>query len=622
MAETPREGSSSSKEDPPETDVSAAKDERRLAGLALRARTTAIAALAWARTAKVSTLGLVIGGALFLRLLAAQLSVITHPLFVREGHHWRQSFTYGVTWNFAHLTKDLFHPRMFEEFAKSNIVAMEMPIYPYLCAPFVRLFNDSVVPMRAVSWLALLVTVGVLFRWLGEDRASSKDAWCDRAGLLVAFAVSPAVACEFRSAQPDPMSCGLAMMSAWFFTRYARDEQRSDLVGGALLASLAVLTKPVALGVLPALVVFGTWGKGRWLRRGLVVCGALALAVVPHFLWDRHAQDILKNEMNGVIVVSIQHDPKEMLANIKNVGFVREALLHFVPNYAGSWWLVPAFVAGVYRSLAEPRLRRLGVGMMVWLLFYLVELLLFGNRLHSNAYYFVLAPAPVLLLSGIGVGALVRALDNPDRRATLITTRAALVTLLLPVGLYFSNPIDWKSTEHTALALEKNRAVWTNDLGLLLLFGGALFAFAFAAIARPRRTPVWAGAAMLALVLSTAWWASQDALQYLRYYDGASHRPGFSAELGRLRAAIERYSRPRDRVVLDPQEAVYHAYVRRNGFKAADVRTPAAFDRVRARGARLWVQIEPGAGAPPAQGRLLEAGSFYKIYCIAADDCR
>lgn len=589
--------------------------------LLTRAKQLGEAALSFAKESKVTTIGFVIGAALFLRLLAAQLAVLGHPLHVREGHHWRQSFTYSVTWNFAHFTKDIFHPRMFEEFAKSNIVAMEMPLYPYLCAPFVRLFHDSVTPMRVVSWLALLVTVGVLFFWLGEDRAAKKDAWSDRAGLLLAFAVSPGVACEFRSAQPDPMCCALVMLSALFFTRYAKREARSDLVAGGLLAVLAVLTKPVAMGTLPALVVFGTWGSGRWIRRGIVVGLVLALPVACQLLWDRHAQGILKNEMNGLIVISVQHDWKEMLSCIKNVSFIREALLHFLPNYAGSWWLVPAFAAGIYRGLADPRLRRLAVAMIVWLFFYLVELLLFGNRLHSNAYYFVLGPPPVLLLAGLGVGALVRTLDNPDRRAQLVTMRAAVITLLLPAGLYFSAPIDWRSTEFNALALEKNRAVWTNDLGLALLATAILVAFALAAIVRPRRTPWWAGATVLLLVLSSAWWPSQDALQYLRYYDGAKFRSGFDVEVAKLRAAIDRYSRRSDRVVYDPPEYVYYTYARRNAFRAEEARTPAGLDRVRARGARLWLQIEPGAGAPPPQGRLLEAGSFYKVYCIATDGC-
>ena len=595
-----------------------------VAELSALASTTADAARTGARSAKVTAMALAFGIVFFGRMITQSFSVLGHTLHLNEGHHWRQAFTYGVAWNYAHATLDFFHPRMLYEISRSNIVAMEAPIYPYLASFFLRISHDNIWSMRFISWASLVVIVAVLFHWLGEQRATGKEAWADRAGLLVAFSLSPSLV-EFRSVQPDPMAAALAVLAAFFLARYARLDRTKDLVTGAVLAALAVLTKPVALGVIPGLVVLGTYGSGRWIRRGLLVSGALAAALVPHFLWDRWAVHILQTEMDGLIIISIQHDLPDMLRNLKNPGFVREALLHFLPNYSGSWWLVPAIAAGIYRSLADVRLRRLGVSMLVWLAVYLVELIAFGDRLHSNAYYFVLAPAAVLLFAAFGIGAMVDMLDSPNARPKLIATRAGLVALLLlPLGLYFAVPIDWSSVAGSALALERNKAVWMNDLGIALLLAGILVAFGIAAFIRPRRVPVWVGIPLVAAVLATAYWPWQDANQYFRYYEGTAARRGSAPRLEALRAAMKRHSTVGDRVVIDPPELVLFYHVERNGFGPADIQTPAGLENVRRRHGRLYVQFEPGGAPPPrtVPARLLESGANFKIYCLAADDCQ
>ncbi len=595
-----------------------------VAELREHAKATAVAAREGARSAKVTAVAFVLGVYFFGRVLVHTFSVLGHTIHVNEGHHWRQAFTYGVAWNYAHATLDFFHPRMMIELPRSNIVAMEAPIYPYISGFLLRLSHDSVWSMRFLSWLSLITIVGVLFHWLGEMRANAKEAWADRAGLLIAFSLSPSVGVEFRSVQPDPMAAALAVLAAFFLARYARLDRMKDLVIGATLACLAILTKPVALGVIPGLVILGTFGNGRWIRRGLLVSVARALALVPHVLGAKWAAPRLTTEMNGLIVISIQHDPEEMLRNLKNPAYAREALLHFLPNYSGSWWLVPAIAAGIYRSLADVRLRRLGVSMLVWLAVYMIELIAFGDRLHSNAYYFVLAPAAVLLFAGLGLGALIAMLDSPDRRPKLITARAGLIGLvLLPLGLWFSVKVDWASVAHPALALERNKAVWMNDLGIALLLLGVLLAIGVATFLRPRRVPVWAGMPLVLVVLGTAYWPWQDADQYFRYYEGAAFRRGWPPKLEALRAAVDHHSTIEDRVVFDPPEMVYVYHTARNGFPASSVGTPAGLESARKRHARLYVQLEPG-GAPPSaalQARLLESGATFKVYCIAEDGC-
>lgn len=572
-----------------------------------------------ARAHKVTAAAFVVGALLVLRVAYRQLGSLGHLIYNVEGHHWRQAFTYGVAWNYAHSALDFFKPRMFLELANSNIVGMEAPIYPFLGGLLLRVFRDSPFPLRAMSLASLYVIVGILWTWLGERRASAKEAWADRAALLVALAVCPEIGPEFRSIQPDPMCAALAVVAAFYLARYAETERPRDLLLGAVFTSVSVLTKPVSLGVVPALVLLAAYGKGRWLRRGVYATGALALALVPHILWDKWAQHLLKTEMNGLIVISIQHDPKEMIANLKNLGILREALLHFLPNYAGAWWLVPAIAAGVYRAFADARLRRFGVAFVVWILVYMVELIAFGDRLHSNAYYFVCAPAAVLFFAALGLGAFVAMLDSPDRRPKLVVARAGLLGLVLPLGVYLSNPADWAGVKE--LAIDKNRGVWTSDLNLGLLALCIVLALGTAAFLRPRRIPAWAGLPVLGLVLASAYLPWQHADQWFRYYDSTMARRGFPARVAALRAAVDKHSSREDRVVVDPPEMVLFSWVLRNGFGPGELKAEGGPARMKSRNTRLWVQFD-GGGAAPKAGRLLETGPNFRVYCIADDDCR
>jgi hypothetical protein len=220
-----------------------------------------------AARSKVIALAFCTGVALDLRVALAQLGTLAWPIHLAEGHHWRQSFTYGVAWNFAHGPLDWRRPRMFAELASSNVVAMEPPLHPLLSSVVLRLAH-GVFGLRLMSWLCLVAIVAILFRWLRSERAEGLRGWAEGAGLLLALGLPPAIAVEFRSIQPEPLAAALALGGAFFLTRYRDDERRRDALAGIALAGLAVYAKPVALGVLPAQVLFAAWGPGRRGRPG------------------------------------------------------------------------------------------------------------------------------------------------------------------------------------------------------------------------------------------------------------------------------------------------------------------------------------------------------------------
>lgn len=581
--------------------------------------------LARVRRAPVVTLAVLLGLVLVARFAWIQLATLSLPISVYDGHHWRQSFTFGVAWNYAHTTLDLLRPRMFTELKNSNIVAMETPIYPLVASVFLRASGDSAFGPRLVSWLSLVASAVVLFRLLGIGRNDPRDAWSDRAGLCIALSVSTMALTDFHSVQPEPMAAGLSMIAAGYFIRYRDTEQLRDAILGGVFTMLAVLTKPLVLGIVPGLALFAVWGPRRWLRRGLIVSGAILPGLALYAAWDRWAAHLLRTEMEGLIVISIQHDSAEMLRNLKNVGYLHEALFHFVPNYAGSWWLAPALVGGIFRALSEPSLRRFGFPFLLWLTGYLVELLAFGDRLHSNAYYFILAPAPVVFFCALGIGAFIRALESSHERAPLTAYRVGLaMAVLLPLGLAFANKPKWSSTDAGDLGFLQHQSVWTDRTGLPLIFFVLLVAIACGPRLRPRRIPSWVGVPVMLAVLSSGLWALRDAGQYFRFYAGMSKRAHFGEDLRALRAAIDKFSRPRDRIVANADEMVLFYYALRNGFPAAQARTPEQLSRVRARGARLYVHAElVGGPDTPAlvQGELLERGRWWRVYCIDEHGC-
>jgi hypothetical protein len=112
-------------------------------------------AATWRRT-PIALVALVLALATFGAVIAPQIVSLPMPISGAEGHHWRQAFTYGVAWNFAHTTWDVLHPRMFVELARSNVIPMEAPLYPFLASLPMRVFADSVVAPRALSLFGLV----------------------------------------------------------------------------------------------------------------------------------------------------------------------------------------------------------------------------------------------------------------------------------------------------------------------------------------------------------------------------------------------------------------------------------------------------------------------------------
>lgn len=585
---------------------------------------------------------LIVGLVLLAWTALAQLASLSLPIHHAEGHNWREAFSYGVAWNWAHGPIDLLRPRMFVFHESSNVVAMEPPLHPLAVSLLLRVFGEGLFAPRLLSWAGFWVLLVVLWRWLGiaareasrGGRPEDERGWEERAGLLVALSLAPQVAVEFRQLQPEPLCAGLVMLAAWWASRFARTDSWRHAGIAALAAGLAVLVKPVALGVLPGVVAFGAIGPANdgfraGLRRALLLGGGLAFALVPWVLWDRWSHHLQQVEMHGAFFIAIDHDPKAMVKNILTLKYAREALLFFVPSYAGATWLVPATVAGMYRALATPGLRRWAVPLLVWLGGYLLELLAVGDRLHSNAYYFVLAPAPVAFFAATGLGAVLR-LAAGGRGRPLATVQAGLlVAVLLPASALFVRNWSWSNTSDVAaLGLEKNRAMWGDDLGLLRLLFVVLVVFALAPLVRARRLPEPLGLVVVAVLLGSGAWAVRDRAQWFRYYVASDRRAGWDEELAWLREVVDRHARPEDTIVAapgwsaqSPNMIVFYAALR-NGFPLTTGLDPTDVAPFTSRGARLFVRFDPpGEASAAVPGVLLASKGPWRVACLAEDGC-
>jgi hypothetical protein len=564
----------------------------------------------WRRT-PVALVALVLALAALGSVLDLQIASLPLPIFGLEGHHWRQAFTYGVAWNFAHTTSDVLHPRMFVELARSNVIPMEAPLYPLLASVPMRVFSDSVVAPRVFSLFGLAATLIVLWRWLRDDETPA-----ERAGLLLALALCPMTTVLFRSIQPEPFAAGLAVLAAAAFRR------RSVLLGAAFFA-LSLLAKPLALGLVPALIWLAARGSGRI---ALKCFGALAMAVIPWALWDAHAHRLLATELNGQWVIEIVHPPKQLLRTLlaNRHGL---ALLHHMPSYASSWFLPPAIATGLYRSLADRKLRFLAIGMMLWTVGALIEILAVAERLGSNAYYFAMLFAPLAWFAAIGLGAMVRVLDSSRVRARLVVFRAGLgCLLLLSIGAAFARRVKTTPDE---LGFDRNAGVWTSDLGLARLALVLIAVIALAHLFR-RRVPTLLGLAGLAVCAVLVVQPLTDTREYFRWHAALDKREGVDAELARLRNLVARSVKPDERILVSPggtyrePNMVGFACALRNGFPVGDVVSAESLEAMRARGARVLVHYEyPTRTSPPAMalGPRLGTGSFWRAFCVAADGC-
>lgn len=199
---------------------------------------------------------------------------------VADWHSWRQADTAAVARNFVKGNFNLLYPQSDSLLALNpkqlpnpdRLFINEFPFYNAIVAVIYRIFGINEAYARLVS--AVFASVGGVCLYLIASRLfSQKVAWLT-AGF---YAFNPYNVYYGRVIMPDPIFVSLSLMSLALFLR------RPWGLLSSLVMALAILVKPYALFMLPAMVYYG---RKDWRRSWL--WGLLVL--LPFILWRVHYQ--------------------------------------------------------------------------------------------------------------------------------------------------------------------------------------------------------------------------------------------------------------------------------------------------------------------------------------------
>jgi hypothetical protein len=184
------------------------------------------------------------------------------------------------------------------------------------------------------------------------------------------------------------------------------------------------------------------------------------------------------------------------------------------------------------------------------------------------------------------------------------------------------------TTDVAALGLEKNRAMWGDDIGVARLLLAVLLLFAVAPWVRARRVPQPVGLVLTALILGSGAWAIRDRAQWFRYYVASDRRDGWADEIAELRAAVDHHTRREDLIVASPgwsaqsPNMLLFYLALRNGFPVTSGLDPMDVAAFKARGAKLYLRFDaPGEEPPAMPGVLVASKGPWRLACIADDGC-
>lgn len=556
----------------------------------------------------------------FATLFALELRSLLGPIY--GEHDWRQGWTYSVAYAFVHENASFFYPKHAWRGDLTGIVGMEAPIYPYLLSLLMRVFGDSPSIGRIVNFVLFVVGFGLLGKRLGQQTGFPTVL-----GYLTMAAFSPVALCEFRQIQPDPAVTSLALLAAIFFHEHGATGTRKSFAVGLSLYTIALLTKPIAVAVFPAMFLFAIMGTKRPTLLGSAVrlaCFALPLGLM--FAWDKWANLLVARYMEGHSLISIEHDPAAMWENMKNAPARRRILLGLLENWVTHVSLFPAVLLGIPYSLRKET-RGWSVPFLVWCAGMIAISLAFSVRYWSNWYYMLLFAPPVLFFGAMGLGRVFEVVGMQTREPWQrgIAFGAVLASLFVMPQL---RPVPWSYIGRAPeqLAVHVRQTVSGSDRYWIALAGAFLAAALLVALRdQVERVPDL----IVSLVVGAAFaWSLttpyKDMKQAVRWYTGEQFWDSGHVESAEIRRAVSRYSTPRDLFLMNGANPALLVRALRVGY--AD--DPWWIDRVGrdfyvSKGVRFFMSFDSGAALPAVLrgAQLLERGAHWQLFCIDPKGC-
>ncbi|MDB4985295.1 MAG: putative dolichyl-phosphate-mannose-protein mannosyltransferase [Myxococcaceae bacterium] len=555
-----------------------------------------------------------------LSLLAVEVRSLWGDIY--DVHEWRQGETYSVAYSFVHEGSSFFFPRHAWRGNLTGIVGMEAPLYPYVVSLFMRIFGDSFQVARSVNFGLFLLAFGTQWQRLHKQLGLSYAL-----GYLVMVAFCPAALCEFRQMQPDPATASLTVLASVFMHDHGSTGARKSFAWGLACYTLALLTKPIAIAVAPAMYLFSVLGSKRPSLRGAVA--RLAWFIIPlglMFLWDWWARELVNRYMGGQPLISIEHDPRQMWIEFNDVGARRFLLLGLVETYTSHVSLFPAVLLGIAYSMRK-ELRSWGIPFVAWLAGAIVIAGAFSARYPSNWYYMLPFVPPLVFFGALGLGALFDVLTGRARDPvrTIIALSIVLAAVLIvpqleAVPWEFAGDDAGKIAIHTRRNTSGSAVYWAAIVGAMVAAASLQQLFEGA-----RRLPQLA----LTLALSVASAASmvipyKDLKQVVRFYTKEDLWQTGRDDLVEIRATVARYSTPRDLFVMNGYHPALLVRALRVGW-ADDPGTIQAVGAARyaSMGARFFMSFWDSGPVPQTmqESPVLARGARWELRCIDPKGC-
>ena len=298
------------------------------------------------------------------------------------------------------------------------VSALYMPLYYYVAAGFAKVVGVNFFALRLVSWLASLLTHGLVFLIVSKQ---ARSTWAGVLGVFFYTYMFQHTAFWFDVARVDCLWTFFLAFATYVLLRCRDNPSRSSIFLLAVLSVLAFFTKQATLFLLPFVVVaMVCWCGWRQLMDLLVLCVLLA---VPGFVFlhyvvgeDWYFYTMQMAGTHGVTAFGAKR--------------FFEIVLHAIPAMLCASAIFLVFVQGSSRE-------RCGWFALV-AGFVFVSLL---SRAYAGAFFNVLMPLYfcVACVSAIGFSLLVeRAVQVHDKPATYMMLLAVVLTGLLAADFYRS----------------------------------------------------------------------------------------------------------------------------------------------------------------------------------------
>ncbi|AJF60163.1 MAG: glycosyltransferase [archaeon GW2011_AR10] len=369
---------------------------------------------------------------LLLLLLAIAFLVRVYAIDrpILEVMSTRQALTAMTARNLNESNFDLLHPEidLFEGREKSYY-ALELHVMPAITALLYSLFGVQEWIGRLVSILFFLGALIFMFLLL-EKFFNLKVAFI---GSLF-FSLSPLTVIYARTFQPESSMLFFMVGALYFFSEWVDRQGNAELALSAVFTSLALLIKPTAIAVLPAIAFlafnkFGWKALSNWKAWAAIIL-VPSIALVAWSYWAFLLQQESPGSFASVLGGWLQRDLEELTAVTP---FSPELYFVLFERLAGRILTPIGFALAAIGLMLKPE-KKAQLVFHFFLLGGLISFLVFYWQNFVHDYYQLPLAAALAAFVGIGGNAI---LESRQIRERVIDKRIIAAGLVLLVGTTF-----------------------------------------------------------------------------------------------------------------------------------------------------------------------------------------